>query len=255
MIKIVILGAGNVSSHLINAFSSSSEAQVVQVYNHNPQTLNSLSFDGNSTTQINHLHKADVYILAVADDVIKKMTRALPFKNRLVIHTSGSVSINDIHSKNRRGVFYPLQTFSKSRKVNFSEVPFCIEAENETDVLFLKRLAGILSKNVLIVDSERRKQLHLAAVFVCNFVNYLYHVGYELTTSNDLPFDLLLPLINETAAKINTSVPEKMQTGPAKRNDKKTMKKHLDALVLPQHKSLYKLLSKSIQENYGGKKL
>lgn len=255
MFRVVILGAGNVATHLIQAFEKASNVEVVQVFNRSKKGLESLPFAGNSTTDINHLMEADCYIISVPDDAVQELSESIPFSNRLVVHTSGSVSLNELNSKNRRGVFYPLQTFSKERAVDFSVVPICIEAENSIDLKVLNELASSVSKSVYEVNSEKRKQLHLAAVFVCNFVNHMYQIGFDLSEKNGIPFSILKPLIKETAAKIENASPKEMQTGPAKRNDQNTIEKHLNLLEQPLQKEIYKLLSQSIQKTYGREKL
>lgn len=255
MFRVVILGTGNVATHLIQAFEKASNVEVAQVFNRSEKGLESLPFAGNTTTHINRLLEADCYIISVPDDAVQEFSKSISFSNRLVVHTSGSVSLNELDSKNRRGVFYPLQTFSKERAVDFSQVPVCIEAENTSDLKALNVLASSVSKSVFEVSSDKRKQLHLAAVFVCNFVNHLYHIGYELSEKNGIPFSILKPLINETAAKIENASPKEMQTGPAKRNDLNTIEKHLNLLEQPLQKEIYKLLSQSIQETYGREKL
>ncbi|MEX2349850.1 MAG: DUF2520 domain-containing protein [Flavobacteriaceae bacterium] len=255
MIDVVIIGAGNVASHLIEAFRASENVNVIQVYNRTQQSLESLNFSGNKITDIHEIVMADCYIIAVPDDAVAEVSNALTFKNRLVVHTSGSVSLTELDPKNRRGVFYPLQTFTKGKAIDFSQIPICIEAKNDEDLKFLSTLAKSISDTPFEVNSEKRKQLHLAAVFVCNFVNHLYHIGYQITSKSEIPFSVLAPLILETAQKVQGSLPSDMQTGPAKRNDQKTMAKHLDALDLQEHKEIYKLLSQEITKTYGGKKL
>jgi len=255
MIQVVILGTGNVATHLIKAFENTSNVEVIQVFNRNSNGFDALPFKGNTTTEITKLMNADCYIIAVPDDAVQTLSSSLQFENRFLVHTSGSVSVNELDSKNRRGVFYPLQTFSKEREVDFSQIPLCIEAENASDLKFLNALALSVTNAVFEVNSDKRKQLHLAAVFVCNFVNHLYHIGYELTENNGIPFSILKPLIKETASKIESASPEVMQTGPAKRNDVKTIEKHLHLLDQPLQKEIYKLLSQSILETYGREKL
>lgn len=255
MIQVVILGTGNVATHLIKAFENATNMEVVQVFNRNSSGFDELPFKGNTTTEINSLMNADCYIIAVPDDAVQTLSASIPFENRLVVHTSGSVSVSELDSKNRRGVFYPLQTFSKEREVDFSEIPVCIEAESAADLKVLNELALLVTNSVFEVNSEKRKQLHLAAVFVCNFVNHLYHIGFDLSENNGISFAILKPLIKETASKIEHASPEAMQTGPAKRNDVKTIEKHLHLLDQPLQKEIYKLLSQSIQETYGREKL
>lgn len=255
MIQIVILGTGNVATHLIKAFENAANVEVVQVFNRNSRGFDELPFKGNTTTEISSLKNADCYIISVPDDAVQTLSASIPFENRLVVHTSGSVSVSELDPKNRRGVFYPLQTFSKERGVDFSEIPVCIEAENVADIKILNALALSVTNSVYEINSDKRKQLHLAAVFVCNFVNHLYQIGYELTENNGIPFSILKPLIKETANKIENASPKAMQTGPAKRDDMKTIEKHLNSLEQPLQKEIYKLLSQSIQETYGREKL
>lgn len=251
MITTVIIGSGNVATHLLQAFLQSNTLKVIQCFNRKEITRDDIPV----TADISQLQEADVYVIAVSDDAIAEIASQIHFSGKLVVHTSGSVGMDALHPKNRRGVLYPLQTFSKERNINYSEIPFCIEAENEDDYLLLEKLVTPISSHVFRIDSEKRRKLHLAAVFVCNFVNHLYQIGYEITEANDLSFDLLKPLIKETAAKIETAVPKDLQTGPAKRNDQKTMAKHLEMLALPEQKQIYKLLSQAIATTDGRKKL
>jgi predicted short-subunit dehydrogenase-like oxidoreductase (DUF2520 family) len=171
----------------------------------------------------------------------------------LVVHTSGTVTINALSNKNRRGVFYPLQTFSKDKAVNFKTIPLCIEAENEKDTTTLKLIANAISDAVYDINSEQRKALHVAAVFVNNFVNHLYQIGNEICNANTIPFAILKPLIQETANKIATLSPKTAQTGPAQRNDNSTIAAHQQFLTDENQAAIYNLLTQSIQDN--GKKL
>ena len=228
MISVVVIGKGNVGTHLYNAFLKAESVSVVQI----------------NSRKLNDIPQADVTIIAVSDDAIAKVSSKI--KNSFIVHTSGSVAIDALKSSNRKGVFYMLQTFSKNKKINFSEVPFCLEAENESDYFLLKKLAKSIGKKVFSISSEQRKALHVAAVFVNNFTNHLYKIGNDICEDNNVPFEILQPLIQETSKKIKTISPIDAQTGPAIRNDKKTIKKHLDLLDKNQQK-IYKLLTKSIQ--------
>ena len=216
MKSIVLLGAGNVAAHLCKAIRNS----------------------------------IDLYIIAVADDAIVSFSESLLIKNKLVVHTSGSVSMEALSDKNRKGVFYPLQSFSKNSEVDFSKIPICIEAQNESDLGLLNQLGNSISKNVLAISSEKREKIHLSAVIVNNFVNYLYQVGNDLMQEQSLSFDLLKPLILETANKINTLSPAEAQTGPAKRNDKKTIEKQLHLLEESPYKDIYQDITNSILKKY-----
>lgn len=228
MISVVIVGNGNVATHLVNAFLKVDSIKVTQI----------------NSRKLTTIPKADITIIAVSDDAIAEVSSKI--NNTFVVHTSGSVSINDLKNKTKKGVFYMLQTFSKDKKVDFSEIPFCLEAENENDFKLLKNLAKLIGKNTYKINSEQRKALHVAAVFVNNFTNHLYKIGNDICKENNVPFEVLQPLIKETAAKVETLSPKKAQTGPAIRNDKKTIKNHLDLLNKQQQK-IYKILTKSIQ--------
>lgn len=228
MISVLLVGKGNVASQLYNTFLSIDNIVLSQI----------------SSRELKNIPKADITIIAVSDDAIAEVSSKI--KNSLVVHTSGACSINDLKNTTNKGVFYMLQTFSKDKKVDFNEVPFCLEAENKKDEDQLKELAKLIGKKIYTVNSEQRKALHVAAVFVNNFTNYLYKIGNDICKEHQVAFDILLPLIKETASKIKTLSPEKAQTGPAIRNDKTTIKNHLDLLNKEQQK-IYKIITKSIQ--------
>lgn len=249
MIKVVVIGSGNVAQHLIKVMESTADVQLEQVFARNPDSLNHLTAKDKITDSYNKLKDADIYIIAVSDDVIAGVSSQLPFSGKFVVHTSGSVNMTETDSKNRRGVFYPLQTFSKNKNVDFKSVPLCLETENQEDYILLEKLAKYLSDNVCAINSQQRQALHIAAVFVSNFVNSLYTTGNAICNENNIPFEILKPLIQETAHKILTVKPKDAQTGPAIRNDKKTLEKHLAFLKDGKQKKIYQLLSESIQEN------
>ena len=252
MINIVILGGGNVAWHLTNALLQNSAVNVVQVYNRSLEKINIFKNSTSITNNLSELKDADIYILAVSDNAISELSSALILKNKLVVHTSGSMAMNELKSVSNKGVFYLLQTFSKERKIDFSTVPICIEAETDADLRLLETLATSMSKNCYRINSNQRKSLHVAAVFVNNFVNHLYHIGHEICEQNKVPFEILLPLILETANKITTLSPLEAQTGPAKRNDTKTIEKHI-AMLTKNQQEIYTLLTKSIYNTYGEK--
>ena len=255
MISVVLLGAGNVATHLYKAFIKSKDVSVSQWYNRNLEPIQTYKNEVEVIDDINKLKKADVYIIAVSDDAISNLSSQLPFENRLVIHTSGSVGIYELDKKNERGVFYPLQTFSKDAEVDFKQVPICIEVIKKTNLKTLKSLSEALGSESHKVNTEQRKALHLAAVFVNNFTNQLYRIAHEITESKGVEFNILKPLILETAKKVQDLSPYMAQTGPAKRNDKKTIRKHLKLLENQHHKDIYELLTTSIQKTHGRKKL
>jgi predicted short-subunit dehydrogenase-like oxidoreductase (DUF2520 family) len=253
MIKITLIGSGNVAQHLIKAFAKSELVEIVQVFSRKKETLASLIEFDKIVNDFQDLKEVDLYIIAVTDNAIAEVSAQLPFINQLVVHTSGTASIETLDDKNRKGVFYPLQTFSKNKDVDFSVIPICLEAENTFDFRVLDTVAKSISKAVFPINSEQRKALHVAAVFVNNFTNHLYQIGQEICEENKVPFEILKPLIQETADKINTLNPTEAQTGPAKRNDSTTIEAHLEYLTNENQKNIYKILTQSIQNN--GKEL
>lgn len=252
MIRVILLGAGNVATHLSNAFLKTKKIDIVQLYSRKKSSLKHIDNQIDTTTNLNDLRSADVYIIAIPDDEIAHFSSKLPLKNSLVVHTSGSVDMNKLYGKFSKGVFYPLQTFSKTKKVNFDSIPVCIESENNDDLLLLEKLASSISNNVFFIDSRQRKSLHVAAVFVNNFVNHLYHIGSKICNQHKVPFKILEPLIQETASKILDLPPYDAQTGPAKREDEKTIANQLSLLTNDQQK-IYTILTKSISTTYGKK--
>lgn len=257
MVKVIIIGSGNVSQHLIAALqkpqNNGNEIELVQVYARKKETLAHLLDYKKIVTDYAELQEADLYIIAVTDDAISNVSDQLQFRNRLVVHTSGSVSLDNLNNNNRKGVFYPLQTFTKNKEVDFKTIPICLEGENATDYQLLEKVAKSISEEVYTINSEQRKALHVAAVFVNNFTNHLYHLGNKICKEHQVPFAILQPLIQETAQKIITLSPEEAQTGPAIRHDKQTIKAHQLFLAKSNQSNIYKILTQSIQDN--GKKL
>ncbi|MCG9792654.1 Rossmann-like and DUF2520 domain-containing protein [Flavobacterium algicola] len=257
MVKVVIIGSGNLAQHLIVAFQEAAKSgksvQFLQAYARNPNHLLHLLPIDAVTSDFNNLKEADIYIIAVSDNAIHTVASQLPFEDKLVVHTSGAMPMNTIPSKNRKGVFYPLQTFTKGKKVDFNGIPICLETENEADYKIVELVAKFISNKAANINSEQRKSLHVAAVFVNNFTNHLYQIGEQICNDHNLPFEILHPLIQETASKITTLSPHQAQTGPAVRNDSATITAHEALLTDTKQKQLYKILTQSIQDN--GKKL
>jgi len=246
-LNIVVVGAGNVAWHLAKELQKN-EQKIIQVYNRSVEPAISLShrLKCDFTTRIEDINqKADLYILTVKDSVIEEVSELINIKNKLIVHTSGAVE-QDVIKHKRRGVFYPLQTFSKEKKLNFKNIPFCIEASTSEDYSTLMRLATLLSPKVYNIDSNQRKVLHVAAVFACNFSNYMYMISDEILSDSNIPLDILYPLIKETAIKISKHKPKDVQTGPAVRKDKSVIEEHLNYLNNGKNYDIYKLLSKSI---------
>ncbi len=249
--KIVIIGAGNVGTQLGLAFKKSKHT-IVQVYSKHKSSASKLAHSLNCN-YTNYPEKIDttatIYIIAVKDDSIIEVANLLRLKDKIIIHTSGSVEMTILkHASKNFGVFYPLQTFSKNNNVDFKIIPICIEANNTGTFKILQTLAKSISNNVQKINSEQRKTIHLAAVFACNFSNHLYTIASSILTSANISFDILKPLIEETAKKIKNTHPAEVQTGPAVRNDTKTIKHHLKMLSnKKEYKKIYTLMSKSIK--------
>lgn len=253
MISVSIIGSGNVAQHLILALKKAENIQLTQVFSRNAEKVSHLIEDSKIVSDYSLLKEVDLFIIAVSDDVVKEVSSHIPFTNKLVAHTSGSVALTELDAKNNRAVFYPLQTFSKNAEINFRSVPLCLETEKETDYQLLENVAKSISDSIYKIDSNQRKSLHVSAVFVCNFVNHLYKIGNDICNEHNVPFEILKPLIFETANKIKTLSPIDAQTGPAKRHDSTTINKHIAMLTNEDQVEIYKLLTKSIIDN--GKKL
>lgn len=251
--KVVIIGAGNVATHLARAFKAVN-VQVTQGWSYHYENALVLANEvgAHAIKDLSVLDTAaDLCIIAVKDDAIAELIPQLTDIKGVVVHTSGAVSINVFEGLIKNyGVFYPLQTFSKNKVVSFSNIPLCVEANDENTLKVLKEIANKLSANVIEVSSEKRKILHLSAVFACNFTNHLYALAQEVLTVNGLDFDILRPLIAETANKVQDELPLNVQTGPAIRNDNETIKKHEELLKeQPALLEIYKTLSNSIKNN------
>jgi len=249
--KIVLLGSGNVATHLAKALKAKGE-NVAQVYSPNLVHAKLLA-DGIAAEAVSDLNAvktdADLYIISVKDDAIGSIAEALKGVSGLVVHTSGTTDIKVLSDQVKdSGVFYPLQTFSKSKDVDFDRIPLCIEATDATQLEILHQLASKLSGQVYVLNGEKRKVLHLAAVFACNFPNHLYALANRVLQQNDLDFEIIRPLIAETADKVMTNLPENVQTGPAVRADETTINKHLSMLKdMPALQEIYQILSNSIK--------
>jgi predicted short-subunit dehydrogenase-like oxidoreductase (DUF2520 family) len=247
--NIILIGAGNVATQLGIALHDAGY-RISQVYSRSKSsaTLLSKKLKASPVTDLKKLDTdAAIYIIAVKDDAIESIAKQLKLKDKILVHTSGSVSMDVLKKASKNyGVFYPLQTFTKNKKVDFKSVPVCIEGNNKATATTLQYFAKSISSNVQIINSEHRKVIHLAAVFACNFSNHMYAIADEILKKNKLSLDILKPLIAETADKIKDTSPVKAQTGPAVRGDKKTMEKHLKMLGDKKLKEMYKIISKSI---------
>ncbi|TKB96991.1 Rossmann-like and DUF2520 domain-containing protein [Pedobacter cryophilus] len=253
--KIAILGSGNVASHLSKALIKAGNP-VMQVWSrHHENAVNlALEIGANSIPDIKDISESiEVVIIAVSDNAIENVASQIPVKeNRLIIHTSGTTAIAILQKfGNQYGVIYPLQTFSKSADLDFSQVPLFIEGNTASSLDKISNIASQLSAKVQPADSQTRALLHVSAVFACNFTNHFYTIAQQILQEKNLSFDLLRPLIQETANKAMLNLPSTVQTGPAKRNDELTMNKHIDLLSShPQWQVIYHLISQDIVKKY-----
>ncbi|MEN1784332.1 MAG: DUF2520 domain-containing protein [Bacteroidota bacterium] len=247
MISVVILGTGKVATHLFLALEPLKAVTVVQVYGRSVSALKAFESKVATTSAISQLLPADIYLLAVSDNAIADVSKNLSTLKGLVAHTSGSMPLETLET-HRKGVFYPLQTFTKGKSVDFERIPICIEAETFEDKELLRQLGLAVSKQVYELDATKRAPLHLCAVLVNNFTNHLFQIADEICQVQNLPFELLLPLIGETIEKLQFLTPKEAQTGPAVRNDQQTMQRHVTQLTQPLHQAIYLLLSESIKQ-------
>jgi predicted short-subunit dehydrogenase-like oxidoreductase (DUF2520 family) len=247
--SVVLFGTGNVGTHLARVLLESG-ISIRQIYSRKPTHAYELASD-NMATPISDLKEADttadLWLISVSDDSIETIAANLPPYNGIVAHTAGSISINSLSHFKNRGVFYPFQTLSKDREIDYNEIPLLIEGSDPETTRKLLRLAGIISARVSEANSELRATLHIAAVLSCNFVNHLYTLSSDLLEAGGLSFKYLTPLIKETTQKVLYMSPNDAQTGPAIRNDRAVMNKHIDQLSNnPSVQEIYKLLSNDI---------
>lgn len=250
--KTVIIGSGNVAYHMAKAFMSSG-ISVVQVFGRNEKALAEISKETNIPYSTNALEDADLYVIAVSDSAIAETSLLITKKSALVVHTSGSMPLDTLAGNYRKGTLYPMQTFSKAKALDYTEVPFFIHAEEKDDIKILENVAQKISKHVSIANDEKRKYIHLTAVVACNFVNHLYTKAKELADSQNIPFSYFFPLIEETTQKIMQIEPKAAQTGPAVRGDKRVIQLHEEIISDAELKEIYKVINFSIQKTHGVK--
>ena len=250
--KIVFVGAGNLATNLAKALFHRG-FPILQIYSRTEASAKvlALAVEADYTTELSDIvSDADLYVVALKDDALLSLLPAIVAgkQNALFVHTAGSIAM-DVwkgHAE-RYGVFYPMQTFSKQREVNFDSLPIFIEADSADDLSRVKELAATLSDNVTELSSERRRFLHLSAVFACNFANHCYAQAAEILKEHGIPFEALLPLIDETAAKVHELAPRDAQTGPALRYDLNIIDEQRAALQ-GDAQVIYDLMSHSIHK-------
>ena len=254
--NISFIGSGNVAWHLSQELASRGHS-ILEIYSRrieNAQILAQEHLNAMPTDSLNFSESnAKLLILCVADDALEAVIASLQISDEVILaHTSGSKPISVFQEiKNPSGVFYPLQTFSKTKKIDFSGIPFCIEGNDQNTTKKLFSLASQLSDQVQLISSEQRKSIHIAAVFACNFSNHLLALADELLQKESIPFDILKPLIRETLDKALEFPPHTIQTGPARRKDHKVIEQHLKKLEKKANfQEIYKIMTQSIIDRY-----
>ena len=252
--KIVIVGSGNLATHLSLALSQAGQ-QIEQVYSRTTEHASELATKLGCafTTNIDEISEnADVYIISVKDDAISALAEKVGRKaqNAIVLHTAGSIDMQVLqpHAK-RYGVLYPMQTFSKNKPVDFKPIPCFIEASDDATLSAIRTLAESISGNVVPATSAQRKKLHLAAVLACNFTNHCYRLAEKVLEEEQMDFKLFLPLIDETAKKVSQLSPKQAQTGPMMRWDTGVMQMQMELLNDERTRQIYKLMAESIHED------
>ncbi len=250
--SVCVLGCGNLGTHLVQALYHAGYP-ILQLYSRTVESATALSnLVGNApfTTDLSKLTmSADLYICALKDSVLHEVLAKTPLRGKRIVHTAGSMPLSLLSEfTDEGGVFYPMQSFSKAKPVDFSVIPIFVEATNGEMKKLLVDMASHISKSVNLLDTEGRKQLHLAAVFASNFSNHMYAIASEQLCKLGLPFEVLLPLIDETCAKIHSLSPVEAQTGPAVRYDLNVITAQKERIDNPLQQKIYELVSQSIHE-------
>jgi len=252
-----IIGSGNLAWHLAPALDNAGFV-VKEVFSRNPKHAEALTerlyqAEVKATLDFS-TSPSSIFIVAVNDESINEIAREIILPDEAVLaHTSGSVPLTDLKfaATPNIGVFYPLQTFTKNKKVDFKQTPIFIESVNEETEAALTVLAKAISNQVRKIASEERKALHIAAVFASNFTNHMLTISKKIMQQNGLEYDWLMPLISETINKSLQLGPEEAQTGPAKRGDLEILEKHLVFLQEdPATAEIYKIVSQHIIDKY-----
>jgi predicted short-subunit dehydrogenase-like oxidoreductase (DUF2520 family) len=246
---IVIIGTGNTASILGRKLKAAGH-RILQVFGRDSMAASKLAYElgTESTNYWNVVNReADLYLLAVSDFAIRDILKELRLPDKTIVHTAGSVSKNILRDMSSHfGVFYPLQSLRKET-ADLPDTPIIIDASDNSTLATLDNLAHSISENVINADDEKRLKLHLAAVFCNNFVNHLYALAENYCKKEKIDFNMLLPLIRETTERLGKASPSTLQTGPAIRNDKPTIQKHLELLRNdPEMKKIYETLTESI---------
>ena len=252
--KIALIGAGNVATCLGPRLKEAGH-EITAVYSRTVESARALAdrLGATYTTDLNAVPASDAAIVMLKDDALKELAPAISdsLNDTLLLHTAGSVSMDIWYTAGamKYGVLYPMQTFSKTSVIDWSQVPLFIEGSSDQTLDSIRELALTISPDVTVLSSEGRKKLHLAAVFTCNFSNHMYAIAEQLLADEGVPFRVMLPLVRETARKVETMSPKDAQTGPAIRGDRKVIDEHLALLKdNPEYAQLYRLISTDINK-------
>ena len=252
--NIVIIGSGNLATQLSLALVEAGH-HICQVYSKTDSHARELAekIGCGYTTDIDKIDKnADIYIISVKDDAISEIADKICHKagNAVFVHTAGSINMDVFKGKAQHyGVLYPMQTFSKNRKVDFRPIPCFLEASDDDTLNVIHTIAESVSDNVVLADSAKRKKIHLAAVLACNFTNHCYRLAEKVLQEEQIDFNLFLPLIDETAKKVSVLSPKQAQTGPMMRWDMGVMQMQIDLLGDERTKQIYRLMAESIHND------
>ena len=247
MLNVIIIGTGNVSQHISKAIEKVQNIELIQIFGRKKELPKNFNQSIPYCYNIKEIKKANFYIICVTDNAILKVSNELNVDtNSIVVHSSGSTNMDQLSKHKKHGVIYPLQTFSKITKTNFKDIPIIIEGSSNSVLNKIKKISTLLSKKIVVCNSEQRTLIHISAVFTNNFSNYMNIIAEKILKSQNIDIDILNPLIKETADKLNYLSPKEAQTGPAIRNDEITIQKHLNLLKETKYFEIYNNLTKEI---------
>ena len=247
--KVVVVGSGNVAESLAVALYEAEGVELVQIYARNEEHGRKVAELAHTAWSGSELAEADLYLISVSDNAVAEVAKSLSVaEDAVVAHTAGCCPIESLEPHTHRAVFYPFQTFSMGRKVDFTKGYICVEGTTDHALRTVEEAAHALTAKVLPADTARRAVIHLSGVFACNFANAMYANAAEVLAKEGLPFDIVAPVIEETAKKVVESQdPAQSQTGPARRGDTQTLERHRRMLAEePEKREIYDKISEDI---------
>ncbi|MBC2840393.1 Rossmann-like and DUF2520 domain-containing protein [Robiginitalea sp. SC105] len=250
VIRVVLIGSGNLAYHLSRALAGAQGVALQQICARHPERLDGFPSSIPRVGLDAPAMEADIILLAVSDRAIGEVAAGVKNRDALIVHCSGAQPLETLGNSARQGVFYPLQTFTRGRALDFNEIPVLIEAGSDRDLKLLADLAGCLGMPSREADSQARLKLHLAAVFVNNFTNHMVYLGEQTCKEAGLDPAVLQPLLLETISKLGELPARDAQTGPARRGDQATLDKHRKLLKGHAGSEIYEVITQSIQSTY-----